>query len=323
MIRAVLAATLALLSGCAHISAVPLSPDGTEAGPVGDKAQGKGVRYYLPKPYILITELPSTSSGGDGSSSAASAAASGDSSSSKSKSAASDSTSTPSAPTSNTSFAASMASYSVKLIYLPDFSKPMALDISGGIWGSISVAPTLQDGWMLGALSASVDSGLAATITALAGFKPAASSGGGSGGGKGGGGSAAVVNPSNDLAPKGVNPKNPDFGKFANPDIKSYGVLVGKLEASPPTPADVATLNKEQIQLFVQSVADGARIKAEVNAELAKNPGPTWGDNVLPAGLYEFNYDGGGRLLGLKPLMFFCHSGIEAPKSDSTPCEHS
>src|SRR4029079_11786118 len=47
--------------------------------------------------------------------------------------------------------------YVLKLIYLPDMSKSMALKITPSILGSVSAQPQLQDGWMLTSLQASAD----------------------------------------------------------------------------------------------------------------------------------------------------------------------
>jgi hypothetical protein len=55
-------------------------------------------------------------------------------------------TSTPTASAADTSFSAAMAQYAVKLIYLPNYSQPMALRMRYGLLGTVSAAPTLQDG---------------------------------------------------------------------------------------------------------------------------------------------------------------------------------
>jgi hypothetical protein len=58
--------------------------------------------------------------------------------------------------------------YGVKLIYLPDFEKPMAITQTPGLLGTASAKPSLTDGWMLTSLDASSDSKVSDTISAIA-----------------------------------------------------------------------------------------------------------------------------------------------------------
>lgn len=72
------------------------------------------------------------------------------------------------ASTGETSYQHQGAQYQVKLIYLPDLSKPMAITQSSGLFGTVSVQPTLVNGWMLTSLQASADNKTAETLQAVA-----------------------------------------------------------------------------------------------------------------------------------------------------------
>jgi hypothetical protein len=166
---------LALLTGCASVKVVPLKPDGTKAD-----NQVEGVRYYLPKPYLLIVQVPFVKLTGnddkkldDPDSEKAKKKPTGGAPAKPTPKQPPDdsktdtSTSSPGA-TGNTSFQKETAQYAIKLIYLPDFCHPMAIQESAGLWGSAQMKPTLQDGWMLTSLDASTDSKTAETITSIA-----------------------------------------------------------------------------------------------------------------------------------------------------------
>ncbi|HYK02249.1 MAG TPA: hypothetical protein VE974_10865 [Thermoanaerobaculia bacterium] len=185
----------AFFMACASVTVTPLAPDGTAL-----TGKAEGVRYYLPKPYLLVTELPSETAsstpatnapkssnqvpapqnpavpspftpppGGDGGEKKEDASAAG-------------------APSTNTSFAASNSRYVLKLIYLPDLEHPMSIRIRAGL-GTAQMKPTLQDGWMLTGLDASADAKTAEILTSIAGIIGAIKGGGGdAGGGAPGGG---------------------------------------------------------------------------------------------------------------------------------------
>ena len=281
-----------LLTSCASVTAVPLMANGMPDGTT------KGLRYYLPKPYILVTELPvpapapQAARGTQGQGGAAGAGAAGGNGSGKDqsgKSSDSPQATTPTAPATDTSFSASMANYSVKLIYLPDYNHPMALQEESGLFGNVSLAPTFQDGWMLTSLSSLNDSGGAAALAAVASLVGSAVGGGASGG------ATKVASTKKTQTTPGVN-------------------IAGK---NTPT----------------VTVENGS-----TTTSLLPIP-PIWGENVLPAGLYAFDYNslqagpnlpvlgqtprdqqpGIGELHGLKPLMFFCAEGAEAPIPRSVP----
>jgi hypothetical protein len=252
--RGVLISALSMvLAACAQISVQHLTPDGTAA------SGAPGLRYYLPKPYLLVTLLPPSSTstttgsvqqhvqtpaaippnpppppppaaglnqppsqpGAPGAPppppvaglnqppgtvaapptkhvhAAAGAAPSGGKTTPGTTTTPGAQTS--SAPSTDTSFQANNDQYTVKLIYLPDLSNPMTINITAGLFGTASFQPTLQDGWMLTSLQGSSDNSQAvqlaeSLITAAAGTGSKAATGGATT--KGGGGptgAAALV----------------------------------------------------------------------------------------------------------------------------------
>jgi hypothetical protein len=88
-----------------------------------------------------------------------------------------------------------------KLIYLPDYNRPMAISESPGLFGTVTMGASLQDGWMLTSLQGSGDSKTAETLTAAASLVSALA-GGGAGAAK-----AAVPKPGG--GPAGAPPPSP------------------------------------------------------------------------------------------------------------------
>jgi hypothetical protein len=75
----------------------------------------------------------------------------------------------PAASTSDLSFTATNGTtYIAKLIYLPDYSRPMAVNMDTGLVGITSVQLTLQDGWMLTNVSANADNSKMADVLTAA-----------------------------------------------------------------------------------------------------------------------------------------------------------
>ena len=72
------------------------------------------------------------------------------------------------APVSDNGFQVGSGGYLAKLVWLPDYSKPMAITETPGLFGSASMSVTLANGWMLTSLNGSGDSKTAETLTALA-----------------------------------------------------------------------------------------------------------------------------------------------------------
>jgi hypothetical protein len=223
--RFFLGMVLAGLSGCAQISVQHLTPDGSAA------SGAAGLRYYLPKPYLLVTLLPPSSAstapstgsvqqkiatpppiapnpppvppGGPAAAvpppaaglsnppgavptpqpvhtRAGAGAAQGQSTPGATTTPAGQ---TSAAPSTDTSFQANNDQYMVKLIYLPDLSNPMTINITAGLFGTASFQPTLQDGWMLTSLQGSTDNSQAvqlaeSVISAAAGAGSKAATGG-------------------------------------------------------------------------------------------------------------------------------------------------
>jgi hypothetical protein len=168
---------------CAKVSVVPVNPDGS--APTNSPVEG--VRYYEPHPYLLVARLPpnTQATGGNspqesGSSGRAAQSQTDNSTSNKAPMSAPAAPATgPSVGASDTSFSASTDQYSIRLIYLPDYSHPFAISESPGLFGSSSMKPQLQDGWMLTNLEASGDSKVAETVAAMAQLVSAAMGGGG------------------------------------------------------------------------------------------------------------------------------------------------
>lgn len=181
--------SLLMLTSCAGVHIQQLDPTGTRAvGP-------EGVRYYLPKPYLLVASSGANGSSGDptpiqplapaagaaghppGAAPApakpAAAAATPD---------AKDATAVPAA-SANTGFQVTAGGYTLKLVLLPDYSHPMTITESPGLFGTASMSVTLVDGWMLTSLSGSGDSKVSETLTAIASLIPAIAGVGGGGGG--------------------------------------------------------------------------------------------------------------------------------------------
>jgi hypothetical protein len=65
------------------------------------------------------------------------------------------------------SFGGNTPQYIMKLVYLPDLTRPMAMKISTGLFGTSSMKPVFQSGWMLTSLDVTADSKAAETLTAL------------------------------------------------------------------------------------------------------------------------------------------------------------
>ena len=78
------------------------------------------------------------------------------------------STPTGQSPTTDTSYQAVSDQYVAKLIYLPDMSHAMAISESPGLFGTVTMGATLQDGWLLTSLQGNSNQQVAETISAIA-----------------------------------------------------------------------------------------------------------------------------------------------------------
>jgi len=227
-----LALVSVLLSGCASLHVQALSPDGT-------KVSGEpGIRYYMPRPYLLVTEVPANAAGSNqvqdkapvnvpppGKAGAPKKPATDVTKPTTDDKAADNtpaSTATTSPPSgTDAGYQHQVEQYQVKLIYLPDMSRPMTITETTGI-GSVSLQPTLVDGWMLTSLQGTADSKVSETLSAIASIitaqKGPASGGGGGGGGGGGAGAGKA----------GAGPQEPKIlapGLYALEYDQSTGVL--------------------------------------------------------------------------------------------------
>jgi hypothetical protein len=312
-----LAIAVPALMACSKVTSIPLNPDGTE----NTHDQVQGIRYYLPKPYLLITELPAIPAMSDGSSPQPTDGHGADREIMRDSAPAPKDTqqqttgkdqpqsSTPTAPATDTSFTASMAQYAVKLVYLPDYSHPMALQMRSGLFGTVSMAPTLQDGWMLTSMNGSNDSGGVAALQAIASLV-----GGAIGAGATGGAKAAAPKPG--ARTTAVTPREEEYPP-RDKNFEKYGEKIGQGTVRPPTQVELGATESKSLAQLITGIIKGAYARA-ANAPLP------WGDNVLPAGLYAFDYQpsDGGVLNGLKPLVYFCKDGLSKPADGKTPCEH-
>ena len=188
------------LAACASVSVIPLDYNGQP------KPEAAGIRYYMPKPYLLVTQIKTptggkpppggannktstatatcngttataTCDGGDKNAQPAAAA-----NTTQNQSDATNKAGSSPSPSSDLSYQLS-TTYLLKLIYLPDMSKQMAINVVPGIFGTSSAQPNLQDGWMLTSLQASSDNtkaldDLTSLATALLGAGGKAATGG-------------------------------------------------------------------------------------------------------------------------------------------------
>jgi hypothetical protein len=88
-----------------------------------------------------------------------------------------------------------------------------------------------------------------------------------------------------------------------------------------------------QVAALVNGILKGASGRA---ANVQANAPLPWGANVLPAGLYEFQYTNidpnthqGGTFQALRAVVYFCKAGVKAPIPvgsetyvSRTPCKH-
>lgn len=179
MIRSILlASALVALGGCAGVSVRQLNYDLSVKRDAPD-----GAVYYLPKPYLLVTRLPAKAGGlpadfhdgaepgggkegGSATKPGEGAAKPGDG---DDKGGGDDAAPAAISDGTNTSYQVQTSDYVLKLIYLPDLTRPMSITARTGLFGSVKLSPTLQDGWMLTAFSSEADSKIAEVLEHLSG----------------------------------------------------------------------------------------------------------------------------------------------------------
>ena len=166
MLRFSMCLACGVLAGCSSVSIQLLTPDLQQ--PRGQA----GLIYYLPAPYLLVAEVPPTAISDSPGLASDEAPTGGPPKDGKTKTPKDSNpgpadSATAAAPPSDTSFGATTPQYVIKLVYLPDLQRPMALTETAGI-GTSAIKPVLQDGWMLTSLDASSDSKVSETLSALA-----------------------------------------------------------------------------------------------------------------------------------------------------------
>jgi hypothetical protein len=309
--------------GCASVDSTPLHPDGTV-----DVGKARGIRYYVPKPYLLITELPdmpaspttTSSTLNDQTLGAGGGGGGGGGGTSTSSNGGQSQSNTPTAPSSDTSFSASTANYSVKLIYLPDYSQPMALTMNAGLFGNVALAPSLQDGWMLTSMNGSSDMSAFATLLGSV----LGSGGGGASGAKSGTATGGTANAAKAALAASTAQVSPDM---TTDQLTQTGRQIGQGTLLLPPNAVLQSLSSSQLAALIAGIISGEATKTTASKAAAPLP---WGTNVLPAGLYEFAYApenasvNAGKFEGIRPLVFFCKTGtVSAAPGQSTPCLHN
>jgi hypothetical protein len=187
------AAVAASVAGCASITALQLDP---KTFTKADKA-AEGILYYMPKPHLLVAVGPpiekrsaltpteqsdlnkilakARATRGDLSAQSNALSAVEKSiliesvlkaSAKDDKGGGGEQSGAATSGADTASFSVGAGQYLVKLIYLPDCDRPMALKIEAGLFGKIDAQPRLENGWMLTSLGGNVDN--SALLTSLA-----------------------------------------------------------------------------------------------------------------------------------------------------------
>ena len=147
----VLAILMSLASCAGHFVVKPTTPGSTV----------QGFRYYLPKPYLLVTNMTVVSD--DGNPPQSKPAGSSDTSSS-SKDKPKDNSSSPKETPQGGSVV------TAKIVWLPDTANPYTVSSSGPGIGTFKGGLQLTNGWMLTNVNEESDAKVAETLTAVAGL---------------------------------------------------------------------------------------------------------------------------------------------------------
>jgi hypothetical protein len=136
------------VGGCVSVRVVRVDPAKVHGPDVeGSKTQTSGVLFYRPRPYLMVTQGPA------------------------SKEQPADKPSVP--PGAGTADKPALGgALNVEIIWLPDYSQEYEIQVHPGL-GSVTMNPTLKDGWNLTGLSATADSKTAELITAATGLAKA------------------------------------------------------------------------------------------------------------------------------------------------------
>jgi hypothetical protein len=176
---------LALLQGC--------SPGRFIVKKVVDDNNPEGFRYYLPRPYLLITNMtiaqtpPVVPNGGSGGGAQKGEGSPDDTGShkkpDKNKSGGGGQAGSDGANAGNqgeggnpviavpsNQEVVAVSAVTIAVIWLPDFKHEYAVSVKGGTLGSFNGALQLANGWMLVGVNQQGDSGTAQTVQAVGGF---------------------------------------------------------------------------------------------------------------------------------------------------------
>jgi hypothetical protein len=138
-----------------------------------------GAVYYLPKPYLLVAQMPAPAARpsteapdpapppGTSSGAAVFPHSYGGEGDPKADSKDDASPADTASPTSDFSFGGASNGYILKLVYLPDLTRPMAMSMQAGL-GTASLKPTLVNGWALTGFDATADSKTAEILASVA-----------------------------------------------------------------------------------------------------------------------------------------------------------
>jgi hypothetical protein len=185
-----------------------------------------------------------------------------------------------------------MSQYSMKLVYLPDFDQPMAIQVQAGLFGTASLTPSLQDGWMLSSLSGNVDSGGANAMQTLQSVLSAV----------GGGPSTAAK-----VASRSANTSSSSLQTADG--CEKLGEEIG-VNSDNKTLLSIATEGSSKcgstyLGSLVAGIAKGANQSGQRDA---------FATTILPPGLYEI--DSRGTQTGFRAVMYFCSTGPQ-----TSPCQ--
>lgn len=146
-----------VLCGCASVKVVRVDPAKVHGPYAEGKGQTTGILFYRPRAYLMVTQGP--------------AAKDAPTDKPGEKPVASPTGSTP-PPAPADKPVPTMPTLSVQIVWLPDYSQEYEIQAHPGL-GSVTMNPTLKDGWNLTGLSATVDSKTAELITAATGLATA------------------------------------------------------------------------------------------------------------------------------------------------------
>jgi hypothetical protein len=159
--RMVAAGLVLVLCGCASVKVVRVDPAKVHGPYAEGKGETTGILFYRPRAYLMVTQGPAAKD------------APSDKPGDKPVPGPGGATPPP-APAEKP--VPKMPTLSVEIVWLPDYSQEYEIQAHPGL-GSVTMNPTLKDGWNLTGLSATVDSKTAELITAATGLASAVAKG--------------------------------------------------------------------------------------------------------------------------------------------------